>query len=164
MKIRWMRLTVILFALGNAPVAFSYGFPAGFRVESLGQAQGAARTSGKPVMLYFTQHHCRYCDIVEGFLDSATLRAAYIPSYHFVLIDVTKNLRGDAFQKEMIDRFKYRATPTFAFLTAEGKHVCTSYGGINHQDDGLALHRFVQTRAVEQTEDNPPGTRCGRLP
>jgi thioredoxin-related protein len=163
MNNRWMKLTAILLACGNAPFAFGYGFPSGFRVESLEQAHTAASTSRKPIMLYFAQPHCRYCDIVEGFLDSATLRAAYIPSYHFVLIDVTKNLRGDVFQKEMIARYKVRGTPAFVFLTADGKHVCTSYGGINHKGDGLALHRFVQARAANQTEDTSPGTRCGRL-
>lgn len=154
----------LLVLLLSPPDSLAFGFPNGYTAESYEAALAKARRSGKPIMLYFTQYGCRYCDIIEGFLDTDELRGAFVPNYHFVVIDVTRNLRGSPFQKAMMARFKYRATPTFVFLTPAGKHLCTSYGGLNHRYDGLALHRFVQTKKGEALpEDNPAGFGCGRI-
>lgn len=160
MRIVWK----LLFAnavLSVCAQAFAFQPPAGYAAAAYDAALDAAKQSGKPVMLYFTQERCIFCKRVEALLAAEELRSAFAPNYHFVAVDLTRGQPRTAAEQDLIDRLRIGLAPTFVFLNRDGQHICTSYGGIGRAEEGLAVHRFVQARKDDAVGGKPAGSRCG---
>jgi thioredoxin-related protein len=102
--------------------------PQGYPFLAYDQGIKAARTSGKPVFLYFGRYGCAWCAHTnkETFSDAA-LRKLYIAHYVLVYVDAESYKRltlpsGEKISEaELGARFKVFATPLLSTLLLRGR-------------------------------------------
>jgi predicted DCC family thiol-disulfide oxidoreductase YuxK len=125
-----------------AASAYAATLPAGYDDNpSVIEAVAKAKTSGKPVVVYFAEQNCPVCDAHDGWLVRADVRQAYKDAYHFAVV------YGDDMVAEERARWKAtyvpRGAPSWVVLDAEGGYVCTASGGFANATAALELHRVL---------------------
>jgi len=108
---------------------------------SIIDALAKARGTGKPVIVYLTEHNCPVCDALDGWLVRGDVRQAFAPSYHFSMV----------FADDMVaeERERWRATysprgaPAWVVLAPDGSYVCTASGGFANATAALELHKVL---------------------
>jgi predicted DCC family thiol-disulfide oxidoreductase YuxK len=125
-----------------AASAFAATLPAGYDDNpSVIEAVAKAKTSGKPVVVYFAEQNCPVCDAHDGWLVRADVRQAYKDAYHFAIV------YGDDMVPEERARWKAtyvpRGAPSWVVLDSEGGYVCTSSGGFASATAALDLHKVL---------------------
>lgn len=104
-------------------------------------AVAKAKTTGKPVVVYFAEQNCPVCDAHDGWLVRADVRQAYKDAYHFAVV------YGDDMTTEERARWKAtyvpRGAPSWVVLDSEGGYVCTSSGGFANANSALDLHKVL---------------------
>lgn len=127
--------------------ASAANLPPGFDDNpSVIEALAKARASGKPVILYFTEHDCRGCTALDGWLVRGDIRQAFSGGYHFSMV----------FGDDMVpsERERWRATyspggaPAWVVLAADGRYVCTANGGFANANAAMELHRLLSRAAT----------------
>lgn len=135
---------LIALTLG-AGIAFSAacaGFPRMYKAQTGRDALDAAARSGKPIMIYFSQPDCVWCDRVEHVLRTAESRFDVVDHYHFVNINIRQS--DDAAARALKNMFRVRGTPAFAFLSPRGQPICMLYGNIADDEELAEIDRTVQ--------------------
>ena len=122
--------------------AYAATLPAGYDDNpSVIDALAKARTSGKPVVVYYAEQKCPACDAHDGWLVRADVRQAYKDAYHFAVV------YGDDMVEEERARWKAtyvpRGAPSWVVLDATGGYVCTASGGFGNATAALELHRLL---------------------
>jgi predicted DCC family thiol-disulfide oxidoreductase YuxK len=125
-----------------AASAYAATLPAGYDDNpSVIDAVAKAKTTGKPVVVYFAEQNCPVCDAHDGWLVRADVRQAYKDAYHFAVV------YGDDMVAEERARWKAtyvpRGAPSWVVLDAEGRYVCTASGGFANATAALELHRVL---------------------
>lgn len=113
-------------------------------------AVAKARGTGKPVIVYFSDHDCRACGALDGWLVRGDVRQAFAPGYHFSVV----------FGSDLVpaERERWRATyiprgaPSWVVLAADGSYLCTSAGGFSNATAALELHRVLSKAAGKAAE------------
>ena len=82
----------------------------------------AAAKSGKPVVIYFTQENCVWCDRVENLLNRSELQSKLVDSYHFVNVDIGM-ANKQSWNAELTKMLSVRGTLAFAAIKASGDHA-----------------------------------------
>lgn len=143
-----MKRTLLAAALASVAAlsAHAAALPPGFDDNpSVIDAVAKARTSGKPVVVYYAEQACPVCDAHDGWLVRADVRQAYKDAYHFAVV------YGDDMVPEERARWKAtwvpRGAPSWVVLDAGGGYVCTASGGFGNATAALELHR-VLSRAL----------------
>ena len=138
---------LILSAIGAAlcGVAIASGFPLSYNAQTGREALQASRQSGKPVMVYFSQANCIWCSRVEALLVTSAYRATLVESYNFVDVDIRRTDRATI---ALMQLFKVRATPAFAFLSPKGEPICMVYGYIRNTEELRSINATVQALAT----------------
>jgi len=137
-----------------AALAFSFALqPAGAGTLPRGfddnptvvDAVSKAATTGKPVIVYFSEQNCNACSALDGWLVRRDIREAYGPSYHFSV------LFADDLAPEERERWKAtyspRGAPSWVVLAPDGSYLCTANGGFVNATTALEMHT-VLTRAT----------------
>jgi hypothetical protein len=116
-------------------------------------AVAKARTSGKPVVVYYAEQNCPACDAHDGWLVRADVRQAYKDAYHFAVV------YGDDMVDEERARWRSvyvpRGAPAWVVLDAQGSYLCTASGGFGNATAALELHR-VLSRALSTRNASAP--------
>ncbi len=113
-----MRIAVVIFFL---LIGFSFGNVSWY---SLKEGLKKAKEENKPIVIYITSKHCQYCKK----MDRTTFQDKQVIDYlekHFVPIKVEKSSK-DGLEVRKI--YGYVGTPTFHFLTPDGKKIKTLFG------------------------------------
>jgi hypothetical protein len=140
-------------ALAGVPAAATTLPPGYDDNPSVVDAVAKARSSGKPIVVYFTEHNCQACGALDGWLVRGDIRQAYKDAYHFSMVF------GDDMVPE--ERERWRATyapkgaPAWVVLASDGSYVCTASGGFPNATAALDLHRLL-SRAVPVKVGGPP--------
>ncbi len=129
-------------------------------------AVAKARTSGKPVVVYYAEQTCPVCDAHDGWLVRADVRQAYKDAYHFAVV------YGDDMVPDERARWKAtyvpRGAPSWVVLDASGGYVCTASGGFGNATAALELHKVLSRAfssknasavSVSKVSDGPPKFR-----
>lgn len=107
---------------------------------SVVDAVAKARTSGKPVIVYYTDQNCATCTALDGWLVRGDIRQAFAGSYHFSMV----------FADDLVpeERERWKATyvprgtaPAWVVLNADGSYLCTASGGFANAVEALELHK-----------------------
>jgi thioredoxin-related protein len=134
----------VIFALpcyADAPVGYPFvPFDEGLRT---------ARSSDKPIFLYFGRYGCTFCDMTNkrAFVDPG-VRERYVDHYVLVYVDAESGRRLELPSGERITeaelgaRLKVFVTPFFAFLDSEGRPLGAT-AGVKTVAELLAMDRFV---------------------
>jgi thioredoxin-related protein len=123
--------------------------PANYPFVSYDAGLAAARSSGRPIFIYFGRYGCGYCEKTnrEAFSDER-LRAGYPQHYVLVYVDTESGRRLTLPSGERITEREYGArmnilvTPLFAYLEPDGKEIFR-IPGIQTAGDFLLYDRFV---------------------
>jgi thioredoxin-related protein len=153
-----MRPAACLMLTLVSATASAIGLPAEFHATNGKRAMEAAAQSGKPIIVYFTQQNCIWCERVERLLSNSPQSAALIQSYHFVNVDIGNN--RDSVVKSLQKALKVSGTPSFAALSAQGNLLCMFYGMIPDDATLSKVHANVQAlnkgaRATAETNGFP---------
>ncbi|MEI7446716.1 MAG: thioredoxin family protein [Burkholderiales bacterium] len=138
MKTSLLAAAVAAFAT-TAAVAAS--LPPGFDDNpSVVEAVAKARTSGKPVIVYYTDQNCATCTALDGWLVRGDLRQAFAGSYHFTMVfaDDLAPTERDRWKAAYVPR---GAAPAWVVLNADGSYLCTAAGGFANAVEALELHK-----------------------
>lgn len=135
--------------------AIASTLPPGFDDNpSVVDAVAKARSTGKPVILYFTDHNCHTCGALEGWLVRGDIRQAFGGGYHFSMVF------GDDMVPEERERWKAtyspKGAPAWVVLAADGSYLCTASGGFPNASAALELHK-VLSRATAKNGDAKNG-------
>src|SRR5574340_912247 len=158
-------------ALADPPPGYPFvGFDAGL---------AAAKSSGKPIFLYFGRYGCAWCDLTnkKTFSDAA-LKKLYTENYVLVYVDAESGKRltlpsGERItEAELGARLQAFATPLFVYLTPQGDKImqvpCCSSWTVSREGGGPAAGRSGGQRAggvaMERTADRQLGARREDLP
>ena len=93
-KTKFLALLLFLVSLTAPQPAFALGFPREYQAISGREAIEAASRSGKPIIIYFAQPGCGWCDKVEDLLDSSKLQKDLVDNYHFVDINIARKKKS----------------------------------------------------------------------
>jgi len=131
--------------------ALATTLPPGFDDNpSVVDAVAKARSTGKPVILYFTEHNCQTCSALDGWLLRGDIRQAFGGGYHFSMVF------GDDMVPEERERWKAtyspKGAPAWVVLAADGSYLCTSSGAFPSASAALDLHK-VLSRATSKNGD-----------
>lgn len=146
---RAVRAALLASLAALVPAASATGLPPGFDDNpSVIEALAKARATGKPVILYFTEHDCRSCSALDGWLVRGDIRQAFSGGYHFSMV----------FGDDMVpqERERWKATyspggaPAWVVLAADGRYLCTAPGGFVNATAAMELHKLL-SRAVTRT-------------
>ncbi|HMM47522.1 MAG TPA: thioredoxin family protein [Thiobacillaceae bacterium] len=115
--------------------------PAGYPFVSYDAGLAAARTSGKPIFLYFGRYGCAWCDHTnrKTFSD-ASLKKLYTENYELVYVDAESGRRltlpsGERItEAELGVRLQAFATPLFVYMTSTGEKIVQIPGFKTVQD------------------------------
>lgn len=145
------RLIVAAAAALATASTFATTLPPGFDDNpSVVDAVAKARSTGKPVILYFTEQNCQICSALDGWLLRGDIRQAFGGGYHFSMV-----FGNDMVPKER-ERWKAtyspRGAPAWVVLAADGTYLCTASGGFPTASAALDLHK-VLSRATAKTGD-----------
>lgn len=151
-------LAAVLASLG-AVSALAVTLPPGYDDNpSVIDAVAKARTTGKPVVVYYAEQNCPVCDAHDGWLVRADVRQAYKDAYHFAVV------YGDDMVAQERERWKAtyvpRGAPSWVVLDSDGGYVCTASGGFGNATAALELHR-VLSRAF--ASKNASAARASRV-
>jgi thioredoxin-related protein len=126
MKIIWAWLAASMLWAGSVqadpPKGYPFvGFDAGLQ---------AAKSSGKPIFVYFGRYGCAWCDHTnkQTFSDEG-LRKLYTQNYELVYVDAESGRRLTLPSGERITvaelgvRLKAFATPLFVYFTPQGERI-----------------------------------------
>jgi thioredoxin-related protein len=126
MKIIWAWLAASMLWAGavqaDPPKGYPFvGFDAGLQ---------AAKSSGKPIFVYFGRYGCAWCDHTnkQTFSDEG-LRKLYTQNYELVYVDAESGRRltlpnGERItEAELGVRLKAFATPLFVYFTPQGERI-----------------------------------------
>ncbi len=66
---------------------------------------------------------------------------------------------------DVAKQFGVRGAPTLIFLDSKGEPICRAFGGFNHPDDAVSLHKYVQKAVADPATRAAQNTRnaCGRI-
>jgi hypothetical protein len=145
------RFLVAVAAALAVPAAVASTLPAGFDDNpSVVDAVAKARSTGKPVIVYYTGHNCQACGALDGWLVRGDIRQAFGPSYHFSMVF------GDDLVPEERERWRAtyspRGAPAWVVLGADGSYLCTASGGFASATAALELHKLL-SRATTRPAD-----------
>ncbi|MFM1988918.1 MAG: hypothetical protein RJA99_1875 [Pseudomonadota bacterium] len=116
---------------------------------SIVDAVAKARTTGKPVIVYYTDQNCANCSALDGWLVRGDIRQAYAGAYHFSMVfaDDLAPAERERWKSTYVPR---GAAPAWIVLNADGRYLCTASGGFANAVEALELHkrlgRAVATR------------------
>ena len=125
-------------------VSHANGLPRAYESKSGKAAMESAARSGKPVVIYFTQENCVWCDRVENLLDRSALQEKLVDSYHFVNVDIGLG-KKQTWNAELTKMLAVRGTPAFAAIKASGDLICMSYGTIKDDAELADFHQNIQS-------------------
>ena len=120
------------------------GLPRAYDSKSGKTAMEASAKSGKPVVIYFTQENCVWCDRVENLLDRTELQTKLVDSYHFVNVDISM-AKKQSWNAELTKMLSVRGTPAFAAIKASGDLLCMNYGTIQDDTELARFHESIQS-------------------
>lgn len=140
------RPIVLAVLCGFATTALCGALPGVFNAQSGPEAIQASRQSGKPIMLYFTQPACVWCERVEHLLTTSEFRFTMAEHYHSMNIDISRH--GDKAIDGLMRMFKVQGTPSFAFLSSRGEPICMVYGNIRNDAELVQIDSTVQRLAA----------------
>ena len=120
------------------------GLPRAYESKSGKTAMEAAAKSGKPVVIYFTQENCVWCDRVENLLNRSELQSKLVDSYHFVNVDIGM-ANKQSWNAELTKMLSVRGTPAFAAIKASGDLLCMNYGTIQDDAELARFHESIQS-------------------
>ena len=134
-----------------AASAIASTLPPGFDDNpSVVDAVAKARSTGKPVILYFTDHNCHTCGALEGWLVRGDIRQAFGGGYHFSMVF------GDDMVPEERERWKAtyspKGAPAWVVLAADGSYLCTASGGFPNASAALELHKVLSRATAKGGE------------
>ncbi len=140
------------------PAASATSLPPGFDDNpSVVDALAKARGTGKPVILYFTEHDCRSCSALEGWLVRGDIRQAFSGGYHFSMVF------GDDMVPEERERWKATyspgGAPAWVVLSADGRYLCTAPGGFVNASAAMELHKVLSRAATRSGAPGEGGAR-----
>lgn len=115
--------------------------PKGYHFVSFDAGLAAAKSSGKPIFLYFGRYGCAWCDHTnkQTFSD-AGLKKLYTQNYELVYVDAESGKRltlptGERItEAELGARLEAFATPLFVYLTPAGEKIVQIPGFKTVQD------------------------------
>ena len=66
---------------------------------------------------------------------------------------------------EIARKFGVKGTPNLMFLDAKGDQICRAFGGFNHPEDAISLHKYVQKVVADPAARAAQNGRnaCGRV-
>jgi len=132
-------------SLAAAPVGAG-SLPPGFDDNpTVVDAVAKARASGKPVIVYFSEHNCTACGALDGWLVRGDIRQAFAPGYHFSVVFGTDLVPTE--RERWRATYTPRGAPSWVVLAADGSYLCTATGGFANATAALELHKVV-SRAV----------------
>ncbi|HEY9100169.1 MAG TPA: thioredoxin fold domain-containing protein [Thiobacillus sp.] len=116
----------------------------------------AARTSGKPIFLYFGRYGCAWCDHTnKKTFSDASLRALYSKNYELVYVDAESGRRltlpnGERItETELGVRLQAFATPLFVYMTPKGEKIM-QIPGFKTVQDFRDFDRYVRGNHYKQ--------------
>ena len=115
--------------------------PAGYPFVGFDAGLAAAKSSGKPIFLYFGRYGCAWCALTnkKTFSDAA-LKKLYTENYELVYVDAESGKRltlpsGERItEAELGARLQAFATPLFVYLTPQGEKIMQIPGFKTVQD------------------------------
>ena len=115
--------------------------PPGYPFVGFDAGLAAARSSGKPIFLYFGRYGCAWCALTnkKTFSDAA-LKKLYTENYVLVYVDAESGKRltlpsGERItEAELGARLQAFATPLFVYLTPQGEKIMQIPGFKTVQD------------------------------
>jgi thioredoxin-related protein len=115
--------------------------PAGYPFVGFDAGLAAAKSSGKPIFLYFGRYGCAWCDHTnkKTFSDAA-LKKLYTENYELVYVDAESGKRltlpsGERItEAELGARLQAFATPLFVYMTPAGEKIVQVPGFKTVQD------------------------------
>jgi thioredoxin-related protein len=115
--------------------------PPGYPFVSFDAGLAAAKTSGKPIFLYFGRYGCAWCDHTnKKTFSNAALKKLYTEHYELVYVDAESGKRltlptGERItEAELGVRLQAFATPLFVYLTPAGEKIVQIPGFKTVQD------------------------------
>ena len=115
--------------------------PPGYPFVSFDAGLAAAKTSGKPIFLYFGRYGCAWCDHTnKKTFSNAALEKLYTENYELVYVDAESGKRltlptGERItEAELGVRLQAFATPLFVYLTPGGEKIVQIPGFKTVQD------------------------------
>jgi hypothetical protein len=147
-----------LSAAALAATAFATTLPPGFDDNpSVVDAVAKARTSGKPVVVYFTEHNCTACGALDGWLLRGDIRQAFKDAYHFSMVFGDDMVPGERERWRAI--YAPKGAPAWVVLAADGSYLCTASGGFANATAALDLHRLLSKAAGAKGAEGVPKPR-----
>lgn len=107
---------------------------------SVVDAVAKARSSGKPVIVYYTDQNCASCSALDGWLVRGDIRQAFAGAYHFSMVfaDDLAPAERERWKTTYVPR---GAAPAWIVLNADGSYLCTASGGFANAVEALELHK-----------------------
>lgn len=139
---RVVRAILPLLFLCHVAESLALGLPRDYRPTSGRRALEAAKESGKPILVYFTQENCIWCERLEQLLTRTELNATLVQSYHFMNIDIGNN--RDSVSKTLTQMLRVRGTPALAALAPNGDVLCMIYGSLKDDKELGQVHANIQ--------------------
>ena len=143
---RWQCISAIALAIlitSWLPTSRANGLPRAYEPRSGKAAMEAAAKSGKPIVIYFTQQNCIWCERVEGLLNKSELQPKLAESYHFVSVDIGL-ANKQSWNATLTKMLAVKGTPAFAAIRPNGDVLCMVYGMIEDEVELARLHENIQ--------------------
>ena len=119
------------------------GLPRAYEPRSGKAAMEAAAKSGKPVIIYFTQEDCIWCERVEALLNNTKLQPKLAESYYFVNVDI-RLAKKQSWNSALAKMLAVKGTPAFAAIRPNGDLLCMIYGMIGDESELNRIHDNIQ--------------------
>jgi len=120
-------------------------------------AVSKAASTGKPVIVYFSEQKCDACSALDGWLVRRDIRQAYGPAYHFSV------LFADDLAPQERERWKStyipRGAPSWVVLAPDGSYLCTANGGFVNATAALEMHTVLTKAATKVLERKAAATK-----
>ncbi|MDT3705393.1 MAG: thioredoxin family protein [Thiobacillus sp.] len=130
--------------------------PPGYPFVGFDASLAAAKSSGKPIFLYFGRYGCAWCDLTnkKTFSDAA-LKKLYTQNYELVYVDAESGKRltlpsGERItEAELGVRLQAFATPLFVYMTPAGEKI-VQIPGFKTVQDFRDYDRYVRGGHYQQ--------------
>jgi thioredoxin-related protein len=153
-------LAMLALVLALAPAVSQAKAPAGWQFVEFNEAVRVAKTTNKPMFVYFGFPACPYCEIANrNTFSNNALRQRYTEHYVLAYFDIRGNPQdtvtlpgGEKLTRAVaIKRLRSSPVPAWMFVSAQGREILMRRGSATPVEAFMQFDQYVASGAYERT-------------